>query len=109
MPGGVSGDATSALVDLEVDAGVVRARADVARPTWLVVREPYYPNWEATIDGGPTRVYPAAGFLLAVLVDAGAHEVRIAYREPRLALGVLVAVAALVLLPFAFRRVLRPS
>jgi Bacterial membrane protein YfhO len=109
LPGGGSGDATAALVDLEVDAGVVRARANVTRPTWLVVREPYYPNWEATIDGRPTRIYPAAGFLLAVLLDAGAHEVRIVYHEPHLALGVILAVAAIVLLPIAFRHVLRPS
>ncbi len=75
---------------------VARLRVSVDRPTWLIAREPYYANWTAAIDGGATAIVPAGGFFLGVLIPAGAHEVALEYREPRLAPG--LAIAALVTL-----------
>jgi uncharacterized membrane protein YfhO len=83
----------------------VRARVTVARPTWLVLREPYYANWRATVDGRRTEIFPAGGFLMALLVDAGTHDVRVEYHERGLLPGVVVALLAAIALPIAVRRV----
>jgi len=104
LPGGADGDSNGRLEVREHAPGLVRARTVLARPTWLVLREPYYRNWRASIDGRPARVYPAGGFFLAILVDAGAHDVEVAYRERGLLPGALLAALALILLPPALRR-----
>jgi hypothetical protein len=104
LDGGETGDFAGRVDVLAYRPADARLRVTVDRPTWLVAREPYYANWEATVDGRRATVHPAAGFLLAFLVDAGRHEVRLRYREPGLATGVAVAVAGAALLAFAFRR-----
>jgi uncharacterized membrane protein YfhO len=71
------------------------------------MREPYYANWYATVDGRSATVRLAAGFLLAVLIDAGSHEVWLGYREPGLVPGALVALGALLRLPPVLRRACR--
>jgi hypothetical protein len=109
LPGGTDGDPAGRLEVLERAPGMLRARVTVARPTWLVVREPYYRNWRAAVDGRPAQVYPAGGFLLAMLVDAGTHDVQAAYHERGFLPGVIVAALAVVFLPLALRRALPAS
>ena len=105
LPGGAVGDPGGRLDLLEESPGSLRARVAVARPTWFVMREPYYRNWQATVDGRAVPVYPVGGFLLGLLVDTGTHEVRVVYREPHLFPGVIVAALTALLLPVALRRV----
>jgi hypothetical protein len=103
LPGGAEGDRAGRLEVLEYEPGALHARVTVDRPTWLVVREPYYRNWRALVDGQRAGLYPAAGFVLGILVDVGTHDVHLAYREPKLAVGVVLAVLAAVFLPAALR------
>lgn len=105
LPGGAIGDAAGRIADVERGDGLVRARVTVSRPTWLVLREPFYANWRAMIDGRPAPVFPAGAFMMAVLVDAGTHDVRVAYHERGILPGLAVAVLAALGLPFAIRRV----
>jgi hypothetical protein len=80
-------------------------RVSVTRPTWLVVRQPYYRGWRAWIDERPARVQPVGGFLTGVRVDAGTHDVVLAYPERGLAVGALVSAGtALALLALLRRR-----
>jgi hypothetical protein len=109
LPGGADGDPAGRLEVLEQAPGAMRARVSLAQPTWLVLREPYYRNWRATIDGRPAPVYPAGGFLLAMLVDSGTHEVRAAYHERWLLPAVIAAVLGVVLLPLVLRRAVAAS
>ena len=105
---GATGDPDGRLDVLAYRPGAARFRASVSRPTWLVVREPYYANWRATIDGRPAEIHPAAGFLMGLLVDTGTHEVELIYGEPKLVPGMLGALVALALFPAAFRRCAGP-
>ncbi len=105
LPGGAHGDAAGRLDDVEIGDGAVSVLVTVSRPTWLVLREPYYANWRATVDGRAVTLVPAGAFMMALLVDAGTHEVRVAYHERGILVGVLVAALAAVVLPFAVRRV----
>jgi hypothetical protein len=85
------GDANGRLDVAERRQHAHRWRVGIARPTWLAVREPYYRNWSASIDGRPVEVRPAGGFFLAIRVPEGEHEVRLRYGEPGLVPGVIAA------------------
>ena len=98
------GDHAGHVETVAADVGSRSFRVDVARPTWLVVREPYYPSWRATIDGTAAEVRPAGAFFLAVRVAAGEHDVALAYHEPRVAAGIVLLVLAAITLAVAGRR-----
>ena len=66
----------------------VRASADA--PAWLVLRQPHADGIVAHVDGRRVELQLAGGIFCAVPLEAGTHEVLIAY-QPRLPL-VLVAV-----------------
>jgi hypothetical protein len=104
LPGGAHGDSNGRLEIREHEPGVLRARVVVARATWLVLRDPYYRNWRATVDDRDAPVYPAGGFFLGVLIAPGAHDVEVVYHERWLLPGVVLAALALALLPSALRR-----
>ena len=70
----------------------------------MIVREPYYRNWTATIDGRSAEVRPAGGFFIGVRVGAGAHAISLRYREPGFARGVVVALLAAMVLVGLHRR-----
>ncbi|MGE5124675.1 MAG: hypothetical protein ACM3PV_00175 [Betaproteobacteria bacterium] len=76
----------------------VAIRAEPDRPALLVVKEAWYPGWTATVDGRPAPCVPANGWMRAVPLGPGAHEVVLRYRSRRLVAGVLLfAVTALLL------------
>jgi hypothetical protein len=108
LSGGAHGDAGGRVEVLEDASRRSRFRVAVARPTWLLVRQPYYPNWEARIDGVRTPLHPAGGFLMALLVDAGTHDVQVTYRECTLLPAALVALLTAGLLPRVLHRLLAP-
>lgn len=104
LDAGRRGDPSGQVELVHREPGAVRARVSVARPTWLVIREPYYAKWRATVDGRSVPVYPAAGFLLGVLVEAGTHDVQVTYRESGLVVAFVVALGVALLLPRLLRR-----
>ncbi|HZD18629.1 MAG TPA: YfhO family protein, partial [Actinomycetota bacterium] len=66
----------------------VRIRAETAAPSLVLVRNAWDRGWSATVDGEPARVLRADHFLQAVPVSAGAHQIRLVYREPAIARGI---------------------
>jgi len=98
------GDPAGRLELVASSASDYRMLVDVARPTWIVVRAAYYRNWRATLDGAPVDVHPAGGLFLAVRAEAGRHEVGLAYREPGLVPGLVVAALTAIGLVMVRRR-----
>ncbi|MFN8094546.1 MAG: hypothetical protein U0599_20410 [Vicinamibacteria bacterium] len=78
------------VTSFEPERVVVRAETD--RPALLVLKEAWYPGWSATVDGAPRPCVPANGWMRAVPLEPGSHEVVMTYRSRRLAEG-LVAFA----------------
>lgn len=67
----------------------VTVRVDAPVPSIVVVRNAWEEGWTATVDGEPAEVLPTDLVLQGVAVPAGMHEVRLVYREPALARGLL--------------------
>lgn len=63
----------------------------------VTVLQSYAEGWSARVDGRPATVQAADVHFQAVRVAAGHHRVELVYSQPQLALGLLLALAGLVL------------
>ena len=61
----------------------------------LVVARTFDPSWKARVDGAPVPSRRVDGFLTAVPVPAGEHEVVLSYENRLLAAGAAVTLLAL--------------
>jgi len=64
----------------------------------LVIGEPYYPGWRATVDGVPTQILRADVALRAIPVRAGTHTVELIYDPWSVKIGIAITVATLAIL-----------
>lgn len=71
---------------------------DVQAPAVLLVRDNYYPGWEAEVDGKPVEILPANGCQRAVPVAPGKHRVTMDYRPATFRTGAAITVATLLLM-----------
>jgi uncharacterized membrane protein YfhO len=76
---------------------VRQARSDA--PGLLVVAEPWYPGWQARVDGDVAPCLPVNAWMRGVPLAAGSHEVVLSFRSRWLAPG--LALSALTLLGLA--------
>lgn len=72
----------------------VRARAK--GPCMLVVSEGYFPGWNATIDGCPTKILSAYYAFRAVYLPAGEHDVVFTYEPRSFRVGLAISVSTLI-------------
>lgn len=65
----------------------------VETPTdgYLVLRDTYYPGWQAAVDGQPAPIYRANALVRAVPVSSGAHTVEFVYDPLSVKIGALVS------------------
>src|SRR5207302_8730939 len=89
------------------------ATIEAPRDGLVVVLDPWFPGWSATVDGAPATLLRANYAFMAVPVQAGRHTVRLWYFPrrllPGLAIAILAAAALVALLKLAARRVDRGS
>lgn len=93
------------LLSYVEDEIVVRTKS--TSPAVLVVTDTYYPGWQATIDGKPTKIIRANWALRAVTVPAGDHLIAFRYQPLSFKIGVILSimsVIALSMLIFASRQ-----
>jgi uncharacterized membrane protein YfhO len=81
-------------------------RTDAPQAGLLVVRDSFFPGWEARVDGQPTPLLRADVLFRAVPLPAGSHTVELTFRSRPFERGLLVAgvAAALTLLLAALPR-----
>lgn len=82
-------------VDVEIDA-----RA----PGYVVLTDPFYPGWEARVDGRPTEIVRADYALRAVRVEAGARRVEFRFRPRSVIAGAALTGAGCVAVAFIVLR-----
>jgi uncharacterized membrane protein YfhO len=68
---------------------------DVSSPVegYLVLSDPYYPGWRATVDSAPAVILKADYAFRAVEVPAGDHRVTMAFSPNTWRIGQAVSVA----------------
>lgn len=69
----------------------VEVRATLTAPGYLVLMDAYAPQWRATVDGAPVRLYKANGAFRAVALGPGEHVVHFTYATTEFRWGLLVA------------------
>ncbi len=79
------GEAAARYVANEIHRVDVTIRT--ACPGMLVVSDPLFPGWQASVDGNPAALYAAYGALRGVVVPAGEHVVEMHYRPRSVYLG----------------------
>ena len=81
-----------------------------SRPTWLVIAESFYPDWQASVDGKGTPVVRGNAAQLTVALPPGAREVRLTFRGAGYRTGKILTFAGtllalvMLLVPLARRR-----
>ncbi len=91
-----SGSTPGRVKTYEAADGVFHGVADLDRDALVAVAGRSAPGWKAWVDGRRTRLYSVNLTSKGVVVPAGRHEVRMAYRPASIAVGgVLSALAAL--------------
>jgi hypothetical protein len=76
----------------------VAVRARLEKPGLLVLSEGYYPGWRVTVDAVPARLLRVNVMMRGVVVPAGDHTITFRFRSPTIRAGVLISVAALIVL-----------
>ena len=76
---------------------------------WLVVGQSYTPQWQATVDGRSTQLYPTDLALMGLPVDAEGHVVEIRRSRADLTVGALVTVGSLALVLVILLRARKPG
>jgi hypothetical protein len=73
----------------------IRLDAIVAASALLILRDTFYPGWQATVDGNPVPIIRANHAFRAVPLDAGTHEVAFRYAPISVYRGAALSVVAL--------------
>jgi len=83
---------------------------------YLVLRDGWFPEWRAFMDGKEIPMYPADGAFRAVYVPSGEHVVEFKYDARSFRLGMLITIGTLLLLivirfhsPGGYTRNIRPT
>lgn len=62
---------------------------------FLVLRDAFFPGWEATVDDTPAKIYPTDLMFRGIVVPKGTHAVRFVYRPPEIVYGSILAFVTL--------------
>ncbi len=89
--GSASGVAT--VMDLEQQRVTVRTSSPT--PAFLVLSDVFYPGWQATIDGKPTKIFQTNYVQRGVQVPAGEHVVEYRFEPMSFKLGAGITLGAL--------------
>ena len=106
-PGRMTADPGGEVKTLHWGDEEVRLRVNAQRPGYLVMTQAAYPGWTARVDGRKIPILKAYGFLIALPIPPGSHQVRFSYQEPWVVAGLVISplwVIGLILWPFWLRR-----
>ena len=80
----------------------VAVKSDCA--AYLVLPQPFYPEWKARVDGAAAPIMQANAAFSAVFLPAGSHEVEMFYAAAAEKVGIAVSLVSSALLVFVLRR-----
>jgi hypothetical protein len=80
---------------LAYEPEIIRARAQLETPGYLVLADAYYPGWVAEVDGRPVSVHRANLYFRAIGLEAGQHEITFRYQPDSVQVGLAMSLGAL--------------
>lgn len=89
----LEGGVTPTLLSREND----RFEVTTKDPVYLVIADPAYPGWKATVDGKPVDIEQIDGILPAIKLTPGTHTIVYHYAPTSVKLGAVLALAGLLL------------
>ncbi len=93
LPRETGGGTASIVIDLPEEVLIETSSEEAAL---LVLADTWDPGWRAFVDGSETAVIRANGWMRAVRVPQGVHEVRFAYATRGFGTGLALSIAGLV-------------
>jgi len=60
----------------------------------LVLRDTYYPDWHAYVDGKETKIYPADWIFRGIIVPAGEHNIKFSYQPVKTIRAIWISLIA---------------
>jgi hypothetical protein len=93
LPSTGSAPGSAAITAFAPETITIATRAEV--PALLVLAEPWYPGWTATVDGAAAPCLPANAWMRAVPVPAGMHQVVLRFHSTRLRAGAVLSLLTL--------------
>ena len=78
----------------EVEPEDVRVTVDAPAASIVLIRNAWDVGWSATVDGRAAPVLRTDYFLQGIAVPAGHHRIRLVYRDPTIARGLVGSAAA---------------
>jgi hypothetical protein len=85
----------AAVKYVSISASQIRVEANATAPAQLVIKDSWFPGWEATLDGRPVAVQVYNGIFRQVAFPAGQHSVEMKYVPTQLYRGLEISVFAL--------------
>ncbi len=97
VPGGVLATRSKVRV-VSYEANRLSYETDAPTATILIASEIFYPGWEASVDGKPTRIMVTDYLLRGVALTAGQHRIEMSYHTPAARNGVIISILTLLIL-----------
>src|SRR6185369_193075 len=70
----------------------VEVEATLPEPGIVVLADPWYPGWQATVDGATATIEPVNLLFRGVRAPAGTHRVRFEYRPASVTAGAVASI-----------------
>jgi len=95
-PGGLVLDGSEVVFEIDEPE---RLLINVHAPddSMLILRDGWFPEWDAFIDGAPTEIFPADAAFRAIEIPSGDHTVEFVYNPRSYKTGLLITVLTLLL------------
>jgi hypothetical protein len=73
----------------------VRLAIDAPDPGWMLAGVPFFPGWEALLDGKPVAILHANYLFMGIEISQGKHELILQYRPKSFYLGAMLSILVL--------------
>ena len=95
QPQGLLSGSGSAEIKI-YEANKIEIETNANAPALLVLSDPFYPGWKATIDGQETKIYRTNYAFRSVAVPGGRHSVRFTYEPSSFKIGLLLSIIGVI-------------
>lgn len=95
-PGQISALQAAALENISIGTDTVTGTILLDEPKTLCFSIPYSTGWTAYVDGEEAALYQANIKSMALVLDAGKHDIALVYHTPFLQLGAAISILGLV-------------